>query len=181
MLDDEARRMSRLVDELLALARLQGERQRPFQPLDACTLVQETAARARALGDRNVAVSCDSDAWVLGDPDLLDQALLNIVRNAFAHTHAGGSIALACSKTATRVRISVTDDGPGIPPEDLPRVFDRFYRSRTPRSADTGGSGLGLAISGRLAELHGGTVTVDNVQPHGAAFTIDLPRTPAPN
>ena len=180
MLDEEARRMSRLVDELLALARLQGEQQRPFQPLDASTLVHEASARARALANREIVVSCVPDAWIMGDPDLLDQALLNIVRNAVAHTSDGGRIMVACSASDRRVRISVADDGPGIPPEDLPRVFDRFYRSRTPRSSETGGSGLGLAITSRLVELHSGVILVDNVQPHGAVFTIDLPRTPAP-
>ena len=116
----------------------------------------------------------------MGDPDLLDQALLNIVRNAVAHTHVGGSIRLACATTPARVLVSVTDSGPGIPPEDLPRVFDRFYRARTPRAAETGGSGLGLAIAMRLVELHGGTIRAGNVQPHGAVFTIDLPRRTPP-
>jgi len=142
--------------------------------------VEEAAARARTLGHREIVVTCAPGAWVLGDPDLLDQALLNIVRNAVAHTTEGGRIAIECSANPTRVRISVTDDGPGIPPQDLPRVFDRFYRSRAPRSNDTGGSGLGLAIANSLVDLHGGAILVDNARPHGAVFTIDLPRTPTP-
>ena len=180
MIDHEARRMTRLVDDLLALARLQGERERPFQPLEVSTLLFEAAARARSLGDRHVSIDCAKSAWVCGDPDLLDQALLNITRNAYAHTSEGGRIALGCSIRGRTVFITVADDGPGIPPDDIPRLFDRFYRGHGPRPVDSSGSGLGLAITQRLIEMHEGKISAANVEPHGALFTIELPLAEAP-
>jgi two-component system OmpR family sensor kinase len=181
MIDAEGRRMTRLLDELLSLTRLRGARQRPFQPLDAHALVDEVALRARLLGDRHITVDCAHGGWVLGDPDLLEQALLNIVRNAVSHTREGGTIAIACRAGKSRVQISVTDDGPGIAPEDLSRVFDRFYRAQGTRDADTGGSGLGLAITQQLVEMHGGTVMAGNARGHGAVFTIELPAIATPD
>jgi signal transduction histidine kinase len=179
MIQTESARMSRLLDELLALARLEGARH-VFQHLDVGTLLAETAARARALGDREVGVTCVSNVWIYGDPDLLDQALVNMVRNAFAHTRDGGHIDLSCAASPTSVTLSVTDDGPGIPAEELARIFDRFYRTQGPRPSDSGGAGLGLAITKRLVDLHGGQVAAENVSPSGARFSIILPRVEAP-
>ena len=76
--------------------------------------------------------------------------------------------------------LSVTDDGPGIPQSDLDRIFDRFYRAQGPRPGDSGGAGLGLAIASRLVDLHAGTMSVVNVHPTGACFTITLPRIAPP-
>lgn len=181
MIEQESARMTRLLDDLLGLARLQGPRQRPFQPLHAPTLLAEMAARGRLLGDRVFTATCGTDAWVSGDPDLLEQALLNVVRNAVAHTSDGGHIVLACQAVAGNVRITVTDDGPGIPPAELDRIFDRFYRAQAPRNEQSGGAGLGLAISKALIGVHGGTVSAENVEPTGARFTISLPRVSDPS
>lgn len=231
MIEDESARMARLLDDLLALARLQGPKQRAFQPLYVPTVVEELAARARMFGGtRRIEATCSADAWVMGDPDLIDQALLNIVRNAVAHTSDDGRIAIDCrvaggssrestavgtggsaggspvtgkgrsasssstgSSTGsamespvespvglTRVRITISDDGPGIPPAELPRIFDRFYRASQPRHAATGGAGLGLAIARGLIELHDGTVRAENLPAGGACFIVELPRIPAP-
>jgi len=181
MIEAEAVRMTRLLDEMLALARLENPDRLQFQPLDAATLVEECAARARTLGERSIDQAGSCDMWVDGDPDLLERALLNLVKNAVAHTHPGGRIVLACEQSGSRVLISVTDDGPGIPADELGRVFDRFYRAQGSRRDDaTGGAGLGLAIVRRLVELHGGTVRAENVAPHGARFTIELPRIDSP-
>jgi len=180
MIEAESLRMTRLLDELLALARLEGA-SRHFQPLETRTLMDEIAARARALGDRTVTVDGPSGLWVLGDPDLLEQALLNIVRNSIVHTQDGGALALACSAVGNRVYLSVTDDGPGIPPDDLERIFDRFFRAAGPRPEDSGGAGLGLAITSRLIDLHDGEIRAENVEPHGARFTIELPRVVPPS
>ncbi len=175
MIEDEALRMTRLLDELLALARLEGAA-RHFQPLEARTLLDEIAAATRALAERTVTVEGPSGLWISGDPDLLKQALLNIARNSIAHTEPGGLLHLAVSSLGNRVFLSVTDDGPGIPPDDLDRIFDRFFRTGGPRPEDTGGAGLGLAITSRLIDLHDGQVHAENVEPHGARFTIELPR-----
>jgi signal transduction histidine kinase len=181
MIEHEAIRMSRLLDDLLALARLESSGKSLFQPLMAQTLIDEAAARGRALGARRIEVSHGCAGWIQGDPDLLDQALANLVKNAVAHTAEGGHIVLTCTADERIVSISVTDDGPGIPEADLPRVFDRFYRSPgRQRPTDEGGAGLGLAITSRLVQLHGGRINATNVEPHGARFTIELARIPAP-
>lgn len=180
MIDSESKRMARLLDELLSLARLEGAAH-TFQPLEVRTILEEGAARLRSLGDRRVTIEAPSDLWVLGDPDLLDQALLNILKNAFAHTTDGGMIALAAEWDTNRVSFVVTDDGAGIPADELDRIFDRFYRTQGPRPSDSGGAGLGLAIADRLVDLHGGTISAENSPTGGARFTITLPRIAPPS
>ena len=175
MIDAESARMSRLLDELLSLARLEGAA-RDFQPLDVRTMLEEGAARLKMLGPRTIALDAPGATWVSGDPDLLDQALLNVLKNAFSHTAEGGRITLAATADDAWVRITVTDDGPGIPEAELSRIFDRFYRAQGPRPQDSGGAGLGLAIAWRLVDLHGGTIRAENIAGTGARFTIELPR-----
>ncbi len=175
MLDDEVSRMQRLLGDLLSLASTSSPQRRPFQPLQAGLLLAETAARIRTLGERDFVVSCESELWVDGDPDLLEQALQNIARNAVEHTSEGDRVALRCRPQDAWVEIEISDSGPGIPADDLPRVFDRFYRSHGPRPEASGGSGLGLAIAKRLIALHGGTISVANAEGSGAVFTIRLP------
>lgn len=179
MIESEAIRMTRLLDDLIALARLEGA-SRPFQPLEVRTLLDEAAARARTLGDRRITVIGPSGLWMEGDPDLLDQALVNIVRNAIVHTAEGGVITLTCELHQGKVRIAIADDGPGIPEADLARIFDRFYRAQGPRLGQSGGAGLGLAIAKRFVDLHGGEIHAENVEFAGARFVIDLPPIPEP-
>ena len=181
LISDEVARMGRLVDDLLALARLESAAPGSQQALEVSSLLQEAAARGRGLGKRVLTVSAAPDLWVSGDPDQLMQALLNLVGNAVAHTAEGGTITLTAEAADGIVRVTVADDGPGIRREELARVFDRFYRVQGPRrGVQGGGSGLGLAITRRLIELHGGTITAGNRQPTGAAFAIELRRIDAP-
>lgn len=180
IIDEEVSRMQRLLVDLLSLAGSGSSTRRPFQPLQAGPLVAETAARARSIGDRRFEVTCEGESWISGDPDLLEQALGNIARNAVEHTPDGGRIALTCRPVGDRVRIEITDSGTGIDPKDLPRIFDRFYRAGGPRSSETGGSGLGLAITRRLLWLHGATIEAGNAPEGGARFTIELPRIDPP-
>jgi two-component system, OmpR family, sensor kinase len=181
LISDEVGRMGRLVDDLLALAHLESGARTSRQPLDVASLLQEAAARGRGLGDRAIRVEAADGLWVDGDPDQLAQALLNLVSNAVAHTGDGGAITLSAEGSAHDVRIDVADDGPGIRAEDLPRVFDRFYRAQGRRLGKGGGSGLGLAITKRLIELQGGTISAGNGRAGGAAFTIRLPRIAPPS
>ena len=176
----ETDRMGRLVDDLLALARLDSGALRAHQALELSTLLGEAAARARGLGDRVIEVRAPADVWVSGEPDQLMQALLNLLGNAVAHTDAGGHVWLHAVPGIGGVAIEVSDDGPGIRREDLSRVFDRFYRAQGPRRSDGGGSGLGLAITKRLIELHDGEIIASNRPEGGAHFTILLKRIPAP-
>jgi len=180
LISDEVARMGRLVDDLLALARLESATPGVHQPLDVASLLEEAAARGRGLGRRTIRVESAPDLWVSGEPDQLMQALLNLLGNAVAHTADGGTIALGAARREDRVLITVADDGPGIRREELARVFDRFYRVQGPRGGSSGGSGLGLAITRRLVELHGGTVSADNGPNRGAVFTITLRRLDAP-
>ncbi len=101
---------------------------------------------------------------------------MNLVRNALSHTPADCDVMIRAMAEGDVVAIAVADDGPGIREADLPRIFDRFFRSPGPRHGGSGGSGLGLAITQRLVELHGGTIDVANREEGGAVFTIRLPR-----
>lgn len=182
ILDAETGRMARLVDDLLSLARLEAGEVRPFQPLHVRTLLEEAAARCRAMGAEAL-VDADDGLWVSGDPDQLEQVLLNLVGNAMDH---GDCVPLHLTAHPGSLggrpaaRIEVADCGPGIRAEDLPRIFDRFYRTGGPRTGDGGGSGLGLAIAKRLVELHGGEIVAANRPEGGAVFTIDVPAIEAP-
>jgi two-component system OmpR family sensor kinase len=176
---DEVARMGRLVDDMLALARLETGAARPFQLLEVKTLLQEAAGRGRVLGERRFRVESEADLWVYGEPDQLMQALLNLINNAVAHTDERSEITLTASGTKETVGIGVADEGRGIRPEDLDRVFDRFFRASGTRGVG-GGSGLGLAIVKRLVEMHGGVVEAENRTLGGAIFTITLPRAEEP-
>jgi two-component system OmpR family sensor kinase len=180
LLQDEVRRMNRLVEDMLALARLESGHQRPHQPVEVTSLLQDAAARGRVLGGHPVIVSTEEGQWVAGDPDQLMEALLNLIANAADHSPPGGPIKLASAARQNSVVIEVVDSGTGIRTQDLPRLFDRFYRAQGPRTGDSGGSGLGLAIVKRLIELHGGKVSAANRAAGGAVFRIVLPRTTTP-
>ena len=109
------------------------------------------------------------------DPERIGQVLRNLLNNAFVHTSPGGSITVAAQIEGQTVAVSVSDTGAGIGPEDLPHVFDRFYRADKSRARNTGGAGLGLAIVKQLVLAHGGTVSVSSVLGRGSTFTFTLP------
>jgi two-component system sensor histidine kinase BaeS len=111
-------------------------------------------------------------AECVGDPDRLEQAVQNLAANALRHTPDGGEITLASSPVDGGVRLTVRDTGPGIPPDQLALIFDRFYKVDASRRA-TGGSGLGLSIVKAIVERHGGQVAARN--DHGAVFELVLP------
>ncbi|MBF6591814.1 MAG: sensor histidine kinase, partial [Ktedonobacterales bacterium] len=123
----------------------------------------------------HVTLACQDRAEVLGDADLLKQALLNLVDNALAYTPPGGHVALALAAADGQAFLSISDTGPGIAAEHLPHLFERFYRVDHARSRRTGGAGLGLSIVRWVAETHGGSVTVESVVGRGSTFTIALP------
>ena len=178
-------RMERLVRDLLRLARLDAGQElleRVPCAVDALFGAVETDL-ARLLASRDLRVERDAAedaATVAGDPAKLQDALRNLLENAANHSPHGGCIAMRARRAGGRVLITVEDQGPGIPPEDLTRVFERFYRvdkSRTREGKDPGGTGLGLSIVRHLVELHGGRVSAANRPAGGAVFTIDLPAT----
>ena len=115
---------------------------------------------------------------VSGDPAKLHDALRNLLENAINYAPEGSRIVMAARRQDGRILLTVTDEGPGIPEADLPRIFERFYRVDKARSRDgrdPGGTGLGLSIVKHLVELHGGHVSAANGPSRGAIFTVDLP------
>ncbi|MHB0878493.1 MAG: sensor histidine kinase [Anaerolineae bacterium] len=116
---------------------------------------------------------------VLADPERVGQIVRNLLNNAVAHTPSGGEVSVVAAAAGDMVEVSVSDTGEGIGPEDLPRVFDRFYRADKSRTRNTGGAGLGLAIVKQLVASHGGAVSVSSELGQGTTFTFSLPIIPA--
>lgn len=167
--------MSRMVSDLLLLA--QGDAQvaldRRVVALDQ--LVHEVGLQAQSFAeDRQVELGPVDRVAVMGDRDRLKQMLLNLVDNAIRYTPSGGKVRLGLSRRDGRAYLTVADNGVGIPPEHLPRIFDRFYRADPARSRTQGGSGLGLAIVKYVAEAHGGKVAVESQVGRGSIFTVEL-------
>jgi two-component system phosphate regulon sensor histidine kinase PhoR len=173
-------RMERLVKDLLRLARLDaGQETLAVVACETRTLAQAVATDlARALGERrqsvDIAIAPDAEI-VRGDPARLHDALRNLVANAITYGPEGTTVRIEASRANGLITISVLDEGPGIPEEDLSRVFERFYRVDKSRARDPGGTGLGLAIVKHLVELHGGEVRAGNRPEGGARFTVVLP------
>jgi signal transduction histidine kinase len=113
---------------------------------------------------------------IMIDPDRFRQVLSNLLSNALQNTPEGGQITTSITSNAEAVKFSVSDTGPGIPPDDLERIFERFYRRDPSRSRDTGGSGLGLSIVKSLVERQGGQIEVESKVGKGSCFTIIFPR-----
>lgn len=175
--------LNRLVDDLRTLANAEaGQLQLAMGPVDMADLCrrQMTALQFRAAAHA-VALSAnlpDELPLIQGDGQRLGQVLLNLLDNALRHTLPDGFVTLSAYANSAGIFITVTDNGIGIPTQDLPHVFDRFYRSDRSRSCVTGGSGLGLAIAHQLVEAHGGRMWVDSPPPgteHGAEFGFVLP------
>lgn len=170
----EIDRMGRLVDSLLRLAR-EGHGDAATEPLDLAALASGVVERSQVLADRAWQVDAEPGLMVAGDRDALEQVLLNLLVNAVKHTTAGGSIAVRVAESDELVRLEVTDDGDGIDPEILPRLFDRFVRADGARGRDTGGIGLGLAICRSIVDEHDGTIWAENAEGGGARFVVELP------
>jgi heavy metal sensor kinase len=117
-----------------------------------------------------------AELTVYGDPEYLIRLFLNLFDNAVKYTPIGGQILIQASSDGNTAEITIFNSGPGIPPEHLPHVFDRFYRVDTDRSSETGGSGLGLAITREIVRMHGGDIQVKSEVGQGTTFTIHLPR-----
>jgi signal transduction histidine kinase len=179
---DETRLLSRLVNDLHALAQAEaGQLALNRQPTQLAELVQSTATAFGAAADaKGVSLNWQIPADlppVMADPARLTQVLHNLLDNALRHTPAGGSIALRAGCDDGDVWLAVQDSGEGISPQDLPHVFDRFYRADLARSRATGGAGLGLAIVRAIVEAHGGGVSAASPgEPgQGSTFTLRLP------
>ena len=178
----ESSRLGRLVSELLELSRLQGAEPLPVPvPVPVDWLVVEVVDRTRtAASVKRIAleVSGDRNATVYGSDSQLATAVANLVENAIAYSAEETTITVHVRAGDDLVEISVVDQGIGIPPGDLDRIFERFYRTDQARSRATGGTGLGLAIVKHIATNHGGRVDVVSAPGHGSTFTLRLPARP---
>jgi two-component system OmpR family sensor kinase len=181
----EAARMGSLLDDLLLLARLDAaEIETPLRMEDAdlTELVEQAADAFRASrpGHPLTVAPGPKEVRMRLDPQRVRQVLDNLLTNAAVHTPAGTPVSVEVALGADTALVRVTDAGPGIPPEDRERIFDRFYRVDKARSRDRGGSGLGLSVARSLIAAHGGTLTLTHT-PGRTAFTLALPLTaPAP-
>jgi signal transduction histidine kinase len=173
LVTDELDRMSRLVDDLITLAKAERVDFLSREELDAEDLVREIFAKATALGERRWRLGETASGTVLADRQRLTQAVLQLAENAVSHTGEGDEIVLSSRHDEGRLELTVRDTGPGVPPAERERVFERFARGghRTRRD----GSGLGLSIVRAIAEAHGGTARVVDAPRGGAAFTISIP------
>ena len=173
---DETHRLEQIIGDLLDLARLEGGMTLQRARADVEQLFSRVAARhERETTNRRIALTTQVDAdarSIVGDADRLEQALQNLAANALRHTPDEGHIRLTAKRQADAVVLTVHDNGPGIPSEHLPLIFDRFYKADLSRKA-AGGSGLGLSIVKAIVELHGGTISVRN--DNGAVFEVRLP------
>jgi two-component system OmpR family sensor kinase len=175
--ESEAGRMTTLVEDLLLLARLDSGRPLARDPVDLSGLVVDAVSDAHVAGpDHRWALQLPAEPVVVtGDAQRLHQVLANLLANARTHTPAGTGVIVGLSTVDGWARLSVADDGPGIPAPLLPDVFDRFARADTSRSRAAGSTGLGLAIVAAVVESHHGTVAVDSGPGH-TEFTVTLPR-----
>jgi two-component system OmpR family sensor kinase len=170
----EAQRMSQLVDDMLRLARLDQHPARQHEPVDLAELIDGALGRARIADPRRIwRADLVVDLATTGDEELLRRAVDNLLANVTAHTPAGTTAVISGDVDAEHITIRVRDDGPGAPDDQLPRVFDRFYRAGAP--AGRPGSGLGLAIVAEVAAAHGGTAEAKRNDPRGFLVTVTLP------
>ena len=172
----EATRLGRLVAELLALARADAGVDLRARPVDLDRVALEAVQEARHLADGpRIEIEKLEPARLSGDPDRLKELLLILLDNAVKYTPKQGLITLRLERNGARARVAVHDTGIGIRAEDLPHVFERFYRADPARSSDPGGSGLGLAIARWIAERHGGSIAIVSEPGKGTEATISLP------
>ncbi|SDC41554.1 ATP-binding protein [Shouchella lonarensis] len=181
---DESLRMGRLVHDLLDLARMEADHITLNKETVEINIYLEKVVRKFVSYAKERGVHVFLTGVVSGrkmdiDPDRIEQVLTNLIHNAIRHTRAGGSVEVRYEWDHLRDRISVIDTGTGIPEEDLPYVFERFYKADKARTRDQGGTGLGLAIAKHLVEAHGGEISVQSKVSEGTVFYFTLPRNQA--
>ncbi|MGB5925751.1 MAG: ATP-binding protein [Dehalococcoidia bacterium] len=179
-LNEETSLLSRLVNELQELSLAEaGELKLVYQAEDITNLVKQAVTPWQpqlTAGEIALSLELPDDLPLVNiDWQRVNEVLHNILENAVAHTHRGGTINVTASQKGKWVEVSVSDTGEGIPAEDLPHIFERFYRVDKSRARATGGSGLGLTIARRLIEAHGGTIVVQSKLGEGSCFSFTLP------
>ena len=168
--------LDRLVGDMLTLASAEAGRLLQPRPIDLADFFEDLRRDLPLFGERDFHLEA-LDGVLEADPDRLTQVLRNLVRNAVAHTQPGDRITIAARTRDGKLELSVRDGGPGIPPNQLEHIFERFYRADAGRARDRdrGGSGLGLAIARAIAEAHGGRIWAQSTVGEGASFHLELP------
>jgi len=178
-IEDEADRLTRLVGDLLLLTQAEsGKLPLDLKPVELDTLLLDVSKEMHVLARDRVQIKVTEidQVQVNGDRDRLKQVLLNLVSNAIKYTPQGGQVFISLGKVGGQARLIVRDTGPGISVEDLPHIFERFYRAEKSRTrSKTGGFGLGLSIAHWIITHHGGTIEVDSQEGKGTTFCIWLP------
>ena len=178
----QADRLNSIIADLLSLSTLEqreGESRLTLEDADICEVMRvavevcEPKAQAKGIG---ITVACAACLLPSVNMPLLEQAVVNLVDNAVKYSPEGSAVEVGLTETADEVVVFVVDQGPGVPREHLPRLFERFYRVDKARSRDLGGTGLGLAIVKHIAQAHGGSVSVDSVVGRGSTFRIHVPK-----
>jgi signal transduction histidine kinase len=178
---EEVERLSRTSEDLLTLARSDaGVIQPRLRMVQLGGAVRDVARRVESMAGAkglDLQVTSENDPTVLADPDLLDRLLRNLLENAIKYTPGGGRVTARTDRDGGAGRVTVEDTGPGIPKDEIDRIFERFHRvddSRTPER-DGGGAGLGLAIARSIADLHQGSLSAGNRPEGGVQFVLRLP------
>ena len=174
----ECERLSGIVDNLLFVARVDAARE-PIAPtrFDARAAVEKIASFYQMIADdHHVTIRCSGEGQIYADSALFERAVGNLVDNALRFTPANGSIQIAIAEHAANFEVAVSDNGCGIAPEHLPRVFDRFYRVKSSRGSD--GAGLGLALVKSIVDLHDGSARIQSEVDRGTTVTLIFPNKP---
>lgn len=182
----QADRLAAIVDDLLSLARIEQDADSSLADIRAHPLNKVVSAAietCQATADaRHIQIACECDPNVVSrvNEQLLTQAVVNLIDNAVKYSDPDTSVLVSCELVDGEALLCVTDQGRGIEPKHLPRVFERFYRTDKARSRELGGTGLGLSIVKHVAEAHGGRVSVDSQPGRGSTFRIHLPSAEVP-
>ncbi|MCU1507173.1 MAG: Alkaline phosphatase synthesis sensor protein PhoR [Microbacteriaceae bacterium] len=177
VIESNAARLQDLIDDLLTMSKLESGNVADRTPGDLLGILERAGASVAALAKKqgvDVAIECDSVALVDADATQLERAFANIIENAVKFTPARGSVRVVAEQTAGAIVVRVIDTGIGIPPEDISRLFTRFFRASNAQAAAIPGAGLGLAIARGLFEAHGGRVSAESTLGHGTTVTVRL-------
>jgi two-component system phosphate regulon sensor histidine kinase PhoR len=183
IIEKHVQRLGAIIDDLIKLSRIE----RDVESREIALAVEDVGGVVRGAADlcreaaaaRGIRIACQGPAEAVLAPisaPLLEQALVNLIDNAVKYSPAGTAVAVGLDVDERWIRITVSDEGPGIASHHLPRLFERFYRVDQARSRKMGGTGLGLAIVKHIVQAHGGEVSADSAPGRGTVFTIRLPR-----
>ena len=178
-INSEIDRLSAVVSDLLTLVQMDSQNVKlSRENLSIAALIKENAHRLQPIADQKeqqISLSISDPCDIYADKSKLNQVIYNLMENAVKYTQSGGQIKVSLVRQGRDAIFTVSDNGPGIPKENLPHVFDRFYRVDKARSREKGGTGLGLSIVHQLVLLHGGAIRVESEEGKGASFIVELP------